>query len=336
MRSAPAAASPPRPPSASPAPGGRGSAGAERRLRPRHNTAGLAAVAPDCPGQEDRARGADPKPRLPPARPPAPGPSRGGGAADPARGLTPNQPVNPRRRPCPAAQSARRGASPVGFPSPFLSRGAAGEPRVGNGSRAPALRLPGAAFPHSPHPGPARTFNSSAGRRAAGEQAHLPAAAAAARGNTEEGSSEPPRRLSAGAGGTQRRGPDGRFPELLLRSSVLTAPRLPRPGAPPACLASWRHAHPGPSLDAGGRGGTRAFALARFGRFPSRERPTYGSGGRECGAPLHASCLTSARGCQRPFLPFCPQDFSRALGQVSLDGLGGGGGGECLEAALGV
>lgn len=66
-------------------------------------------------------------------------------------------------------------------------------------------------------------FNSSAGLRAAGEQAHLPAAAAAARGNTEEGSSEPPRRLSAGAGGRQRRGPDGRFPELLLRSSVLTA-----------------------------------------------------------------------------------------------------------------
>lgn len=244
MRSAPAAASPPRPPSASPAPGGRGSARAERRLRPRHNTAGSAAVAPDCPGQEDRARGADPKPRLPPARPPAPGPSRGGGAADSARGLTPNQPVNPRRRPGPAAQSARRGASPVGFPSPFLSRGAAGEPRVGNGSRAPALRLPGAAFPHSPHPGPARTFNSSAGRRAAGEQAHLPAAAAAARGNTEEGSSEPPRRLSAGAGGTQRRGPDGRFPELLLRSSVLTAvpgnqrrnchslPPAPLPSAP--------------------------------------------------------------------------------------------------------
>ena len=224
----------------------------------------------------------------------------------------------------------------MGFPSPFPSQGAAGEPRVGNGNRAPALRLPGAAFPHSPHPRPARTFNSSIGRRAAGEQAHLPAAAAA-RGNTEEGSSEPPRRLSAGAGGTQRRGPDCRFPELLLRSSVLTAvpgnqrrnchslPRAPLPSAPAVSAPSShsflppppRPAAPRPSPErrpralrhgvtpTPARRWTRGDAGVRcptFARLLSRECPACGSGGRECGAPA-TSCLTSARERQRPFLP---------------------------------
>lgn len=228
----------------------------------------------------------------------------------------------------------------MGFPSPFPSQGAAAESRVGNGSRAPALRLPGAAFPPSPHPGPARTFNSSAGLRAAGEQAHLPAAAAAARGNTEEGSSEPPRRLSAGAGGTQRRGPDGRFPELLLRSSVLTAvpgnqrrnchslPPAPLPSAPAVSAPSSHSFLPPPPRPAAPRPaperrpralrhgvtptparrwthGDAGVRSRTFARLPSRERPACGSGGRECGAPA-TSWLTSARGRQRPFLPLSP------------------------------
>ncbi|KAF3822662.1 hypothetical protein GH733_008036, partial [Mirounga leonina] len=135
-------------------------------------------------------------------------------------------------------------------------------------SRTQAQPLPVPPVPSTPQ--------SGGGCRSAGEEAHLSAAAAAAQaeGSTEEGSSDPPRRLSAGAGGTQKRGPDCRFPELLLRSSVLTAvpgnqrpnchsppasaPAVsassshsflpppatpPRPGAPPACRASWRHAH---------------------------------------------------------------------------------------------
>lgn len=81
---------------------------------------------------------------------------------------------------------------------------------------APALPLPGVTSPGAP-------LYLQLLREAAGKQAHLPAAAAEARGSTEEGPSGLPRRLSAGAGGTERRGTDRRFPELLLRSSVLTA-----------------------------------------------------------------------------------------------------------------
>ena len=174
----------------------------------------------------------------------------------------------------------------MGFPSPFPSRGAAGEPRVGNGNRAPALRLPGAAFPHSPHPRPPPSLKGC-GRAGpspgggGGQRKHgggfLRAAQAPLSwggGNAEEGSRlplsrTPPPQFCLDGGSRESApqlpfsppGPASLSPRCLRPLLPLLPPApsppsraSPLPGAPPACLASWRHAHPGPSLDARGRG----------------------------------------------------------------------------------
>nr|XP_025726318.1 uncharacterized protein LOC112822970 [Callorhinus ursinus] len=213
---------------------GPGSAAGERRLGPSQHCWVSRRLHRLC-GPGGQSSGRIPRSASACAAQGAPAPGPGGGRG--ARG----------QRPCRSASSRKR--------EPPLS------------SRTQAQPLPVPPVPSTPQ--------SGGGCRSAAEEAHLAAAAAAeAEGSTEEGSSDPPRRLSAGAGGTQRRGPDGRFPELLLRSSVLTAvpgnqrpnchsppasaPAVsasssysflpppatpPRPGAPPACRASWRHAH---------------------------------------------------------------------------------------------
>lgn len=139
------------------------------------------------------------------------------GDPKPAQGLAPGSSA---RSPAP---STRGGAFPIRFPNPFPSRGGARGQRscqrasVRNGScpcPAPRSNLRCPPVPSTPQRG--------VGRRVAGEQAHLPETAAETAGSTEEVASDPPRRLSAGAGGMERRGPDGCFPQLL-RSSVLTA-----------------------------------------------------------------------------------------------------------------
>lgn len=306
----------------------------------RHNTAGSAALAPDCSGQEDRARGVS-HASPPPARPTERQRRGQAGDAEPARGLTPGPP-----RPRAEHEQGRlsRGISESISVPGRGARVAAGAPRVGNWSR-PCPLAPGRSFPpYSPVPS---TPQGDAGRRAAGEQAHL-LAAAAAKGSTEEGSSDPPRRLSAGAGGTERRGPDCRFPGLLLRSSVLTAvpgnqrrnchspppsapavsapsshsflPPPPRPCAPPACLASWRHAHPA-------RRGRLWDAAVRSLVFAPRTPGSSPPATRAAGSVAPPACLP-ARGYQRPFLPIIPQDFpeaGRAVGQVSPPRTGGSG-----------
>lgn len=254
----------------------------------------------------------------------------------------------------------------MGFLNPFPSRGGArGQrpcPSASSRKREPPLSSRTQAQP-PPAPTVPSTPQSGGGCRSAGEEAHLSAVAAEAEGSTEEGSSDPPRRLSAGAGGTQRRGPDRRFPELLLRSSVLTAvPGNQRPNchspppSAPAVSASSSHsflpppAHPAPprpapacrpravrhgvtpSGSAAGGSGTLSFARARSAWrvlvCPACDRVF--------GRTAPRSSLT--RSSQPPFLTLGKQHFAPSgrgcgAGVASEGGWGGrscsGRGGRC-------
>lgn len=316
----------------------------------RHNTAGSAAVSTDHPGP-GRARGgshAPPRAALPPGR-------RGqgqAGEAEPVRGLTPGS--SARSSP---ERSTRGGAFPVGFPNPFPPRGGArGQrpcraPRIGSGSR-PCPPAPGRnLLPCPPVPS---TPQRGGGRTIAGEQAHLPEAAAKAGASTESASG-PPRRLSAGAEGMERRGPDGRFPELLLRSSVSTAvpgkQRLnchsPPPSAP-AVSASSSHSFlppPSPSRRAPSRPApARRPRAVRHGVTPTGPPRSAIGGGRSLahvfpapalerlacnpGGPGRGLSARDLRGAgSRPSCPSGPQDFARSrlgygAGVSSRDELG--------------
>ena len=262
----------------------RGSAGGESCLGPsQHRLVGRRRPRLPRPGGPGSGRIPSLASARAAERTPAPGRA---GDAEPARGLTQ-----------PRAEQEKGSLSPGISESIFVrGRGArtvARAPRVGSRSRPcpPAL---GRSLPYPPVPS---TPQRGGGRRAAGEQADLLAAAAKAGGSTEDDSSDPPRRLSAGAGGTERRGPESRFPQLLLRSSVLTAvpgnqrcnchsppPSAPRclrpllpllppaPTSPRPCPAhrprAVRHGVT-PTESVAGGSGTLSFACARS----SRARP---------------------------------------------------------------
>lgn len=190
---------------------GWGSTRGERRLGASQHCP--SAALPQTAGART-GLGADPTLRLRPR-------SQGDARARAGRG-TRNQ---PEAWP-PAPRRARKGAP---FPWDFRihfrpSKGREGSgraraPWIGNGSR------PCPPAPAHPPPEPARTFNSSEPRPAQGCGRAGPSPRGGGRSlrSTEEGPSDPPRSLSAGERGTERRRPDSRFPELLLRTSVLTA-----------------------------------------------------------------------------------------------------------------
>lgn len=105
----------------------------------------------------------------------------------------------------------------------------------------------------------------------------------------------------------------------------------PRPGAPPACLASWRHAHPGPSLDARGRG--RSLSHVRPVTLTGASRLRLGWSGVWRSRHLLADLRprpSAALPAPQPvgLLPGCGAGVS---GPVSGGGLGG-----CVKAALEV
>lgn len=206
---------------------------------------------------------------------------------------------------------------------------------------APALPLPGVTSPGAP-------LYLQLLREAAGKQAHLPAAAAEARGSTEEGPSGLPRRLSAGAGGTERRGTDRRFPELLLRSSVLTAvapsqpatailplPRPPlSPPPPPTPSSSPRPAAPRraarvpyvmasrPLGAAAGGPGTLSFACPRSPRA-RRDRSAWEPRDPERGHPARAwRGADSGPACLPGPQDFAPSRLGYGAGVSSKDGWG--------------
>lgn len=305
----------------------------------RHNTDGSAADSTDYPGREGRARGGS---HAPPQRARPRGRQRRvrAGDAEPARGLTPRTGPEPER-----GRLSRGISESISVPG----RGArtAAVPERLEWKREPPLSSRTQEQPPPVPPVPS-TPQSGGGCRSAGEEAHLSAAAAEAEGSTEEGSSDPPRRLSAGAGGTQRRGPDGRFPELLLRSSVLTAvPGNQRPNchspppSAPAVSASSSHsflpppAHPAPPRRAArvpcvmasrppgppraALGGCRSLAHVRPG---SSWRVLLATGCR--GGPRSARPLCGP--VSRPFCPSAGSTLPRAggaVGQVSPPRMGG-------------
>ena len=270
-----------------------------------------------------------------PARPPAPGPSRG----DARSNARPEPP--PARHPPPAPPEPRRAEREKGRLSRGISEsisvpGSGRRARRRKREPRPCPPAPGCSLPPFTPPrtrpylqllgraqGCGRAGPSPGG--GGGQRKHgggfLRAAQAPLSwggGNAEEGSRRPLPRTPPPQfcldGGSRESAPQLPFsppgpvslsprclrPLLPLLPPAPSPPSRasPRPGAPPACLASWRHAHPGPSLDARGRGRSLSHVLPVNLTGASR----CGSGGRECGAPA-TSCLTSARGRQRPFLP---------------------------------
>ncbi|XP_033058586.1 basic proline-rich protein-like [Trachypithecus francoisi] len=268
-------------------------------------------------------------PPPPPPRGSRPWVSPASGVADSSRGAPP-RPVTISPGRLPAAQPATApdprwtlegGAFPTGLPNRFLSRGGArglrpGQSSLGRKREPPLLSRSGAQAPP--------------GARPAGE-----------------GPSDAPRRLSTGAETTEGRGPDGRFPELLLRScgsrllpgtcaatttSPARSPRFPRlllpllppargspapprPGAPPACCASWRHAHRARRR----RLWTRLFSSARSFRARA-EGASLHPGGPDCGPHacqgLSLAEATSPR-ARRALVPVSPYPVLRGPESVS-------------------
>lgn len=176
---------------------------------------------------------------------PAPGPGGGrrtGPRPDPGTRLSP---------------ITRGGAFPTGSPSRGRARGqwpcqsasgGKGEPPLPSRSR------------EQPPPAPARTFNSSERQLAqgCGRAGPSPSRGGRSRRKYGGGSLRPAAAPLSWGGGPGRRGPDGRCPELLLRSSVWTAVpgnrrrncHSPPPSAPAASASSSHFFLPPPARPA--------------------------------------------------------------------------------------